>query len=443
MLEPKAGCYAIFEATEEGWENAEEQMRQICEDLQAAGIKVVKAPEIVKDEESCQRVACYFSNHEIHILIPLIITWSFDHFNYMIWQKKKVPIAIRTIPGIRTGSVVGGQQLGAVLKDLGIEHKLFYGPIGDRETAVEIAVYAKAAALKASLEGAKFLMLGRRTPGMTPIAFDEVEIMRKFGAIVSTIGMDEFEKFAANIDNASIEEEWKKILLKAAYVNSSDESGLLAVRNYLAMQKIARQFNYKGIAIGSYPECQGKACLAISLLNDEGIAAGCEGDMNSTIAMYLLGQLSCGPVHFGEMLEMNYKDNTIISSHCGAAAISLACREGFVLCPVRLANSGVCVRFKSKTGPVTYVNLVGRKNTYRMCAFEGTAVETEMVFEGNPMKIEVNSPLKEVWKYIADCGFSHHWMAVYSHVVPVLKEFCKLTGIMGVFPDIGIIINCK
>jgi hypothetical protein len=42
----------------------------------------------------------------------LIITWS------VIQQVVGVPVAIHTIPGIRTGSIVGDQQLGCILGTL-------------------------------------------------------------------------------------------------------------------------------------------------------------------------------------------------------------------------------------------------------------------------------------------------------------------------------------
>lgn len=436
MINPKIGCYAVYEPAEEGWEDVVHQFKSICDDLRKQGMTVVEAPVPVKDALSCSEVAGWFSLKDIDLLMPLIITWSFDHYTYGIYQQNKIPVAIRSIPGIRTGSIVGGQQLGALLTDLEIEHRLFYGPVGCSSTASEMAVYAKACAVKRKLEGARFAMLGRRTPGMTPIAFDEVEIMKLFGSTVTTIGMDEFDRYCRSLDDDLVKAEWVKIKARAASVSCTDENGLIASRNYLGMKRLVMENGYDAITVGSYPDCQGTACMGISLLNDEGIVAGCEGDMNSTIAMYILSQLSDEPVHFGEMLEIDESNNTIITSHCGAAATSLACCEGFMLCPVRLANNGVCVRFKSKTGYVTYVNLVGRKNNYRMCAFGGEAVPTEMVFEGNPMKIRLDSLFRNIWEDISAYGFSHHWMTAYSRTVPVLKEFCRLTGIRGIFPDL-------
>jgi L-arabinose isomerase len=99
------------------------------------------------------------------------------------------------------------------------------------------------------------------------------------------------------------------------------------------------------------------------------------------------------------------------------------------------------VRFTSKPGPITYVNLVGRKGNYRLCALQGEALPTEMVFEGNPMKIALYAPLKEIWEVVDRFGFGHHWMAAYGHHVSVIAELCKLIGIIGVFPELDEIVG--
>jgi hypothetical protein len=70
-----------------------------------------------------------------------------------------------------------------------------------------------------------------------------------------------------------------------------------------------------------------------------------------------------------------------------------------------------------------------------MCAIQGDAVPTELVFEGNPMKIKMNSPFRRIWEAVSNHGFGSHWMAAYGHVVPVLAEFCRISRIQGVFPE--------
>ena len=119
MLAPRVGLYAVYEPPEEGWQDWEDKLRQVSAELQAMGLAIAQAPEAVIDPASCDRVASWFSTQRLDLLHALIITWSFDHYTVVIQQQNPLPVAIRSLTGIRTGSLVGGQQLQCVLADLG------------------------------------------------------------------------------------------------------------------------------------------------------------------------------------------------------------------------------------------------------------------------------------------------------------------------------------
>lgn len=437
MIKPRIGCFAIYELSEEDWQNAGEQMDNLRSSLETEGLEVVISPVPVTDEASCKRSMDFFSANNIDVLCPLIITWCLDHYIWMIQKATGVPVAVRAIPGLRNGSVVGAEQIGCIFEDLDIDHRLFYGEVGDREEARKLAVFSRACAVKKRLAGAKIAMVGRRTPGMTPTAFDEVEIMRLFGCQIVTYGMDEITAIGNKFDDAQVKKIWDKVAdASKKIVDVVPGEDILSIRYYLALKQLVEQNGLSAISVGCYPSYCGITCLPIAMLIDEGIPVGCEGDMNSTIAMYILQQLTGKPVHFGEMCVVDHKENYILSSHCGAAPASMADEKGYILCPVRLAHTGVCIRYSSKPGHISYVNLVGRKNKYRLCAFKGRVEETPLVYEGNPMKIVPNTSVSKIWNTVAENGFGHHWMAVYNDIVPELRELCALTGIKGVFPDI-------
>ena len=143
------------------------------------------------------------------------------------------------------------------------------------------------------------------------------------------------------------------------------------------------------------------------------------------------------------MLDLDREHNALVTSHCGCGSPGLADANGYNLQPVRLANNGVCIRYAAKPGPVTYVNLVGRRGNYRLCAIEGEAVPTGMVFEGNPLRFELKSPLDKVWGAVDEFGFGHHWMTVYAHASEVLVEFCKLIRCGRRLPRPGCIYRGK
>jgi len=436
MLKPRVGFYAVYEPPEEGWEDWEESFRQVARGLQNQGLEIISAPEPVKDPASCKRVGVWAAAQDLDLLHALIITWSLDHYTIRIQQQTGLPVAIRSFPGIRTGSLVGGEQLSCILADLDAEHRLFFGPLPSAEVAAQTAIYARACAIHRRLQGAQIAVIGRRTEGMTPTAVDEVEILRLFGVRLLNYGLDEFNDLAQQVSPALAQETWQKLASGARAVTARPEDGLASAQRYLALKGMIRELGLQAISIGSYPQCQGTMCVPIALLNDEGFPTGCEGDINSTIALFILSCLSEEALHFGEMLDVDETANAITTSHCGCGSPSLAGEEGYILCPVRLANNGVCVRFAARPGPVTYVNLVGRKGNYRMCAFQGQAVPTGLVFEGNPLRFVLDTPFRKIWNEVARHGFGHHWMTCYAHVVPELNEFCRISGLQGVFPDL-------
>jgi L-fucose isomerase-like protein len=386
-------------------------------------------------------VADYFAAQQLDVLHALVITWSFDHYTVEIQGRTGKPVAIRAIPGIRTGSVVGSMQLNCVLSDIEVPHRLVYGEIESREPAQEILAFAQGCAIQNRLRGARMAVIGRRTEGMTPTAVDEVEVLRLFGTRLLNYGLDEIQEMASQVDAGEAGAAWGRISSGAVHVMSRTEHGLSTARNYLLLKHMATELGLSAITIGSYPQCQGTMCVPIAWLNEEGLPTGCEGDVNSTLCMLILSMLSNEPVHFGEMLAFDQQHNALVTSHCGCGSPSLADAHGYTLQPVRLANNGVCIRYAAKPGPVTYVNLVGRKGNYRLCAIEGEAVPTGMVFEGNPLRFELKSPLKKVWDAAGEHGLGHHWMTAYGHVTAALVEFCRLAGIRGIFPDLDLVVE--
>ena len=85
--------------------------------------------------------------------------------------------------------------------------------------------------------------------------------------------------------------------------------------------------------------------------------------------------------------------------------------------------------FPFKPGKVTLVNLVGRKDTYRMCVISGEAIRTEMVFIGNPTRVRIPIMVNEFLEMVADEGFGHHWMIGYGDVRAELIYLASLNGV--------------
>jgi L-fucose isomerase-like protein len=436
IVKPVVGLYGVLEKTEQGWQHAEGTVAEVGRQLAAAGLSVKTAPELVADDPSAARTARFFQEADPDLLLAVVITWSFDHLSVRILKTVNRPLAILAIPGITSGSIVGAHQLGCLLTDMEIERAVFYGDVRQPQTYGPLLAYARAAAVRRRLAGGKIAFVGRRTPGMTPIAFDEVEIMRVFGCQVLNYGWEEIRELEKALDQARLEVELKRLRGLAGTVSSSDQSLREVLALHLTMKSLAEAEGILAYGLGCYPHLAGTVCLLTGLLSEEGIPAACEGDMNAGLAMYLIQELTGEPAHFGEILDIDQQANTILTSHCGCAAPSLARDPAEIaLVPVRIWERGVCIRFPAKpAAQATYINLVGRKGNYRLCAASGAAVSSEMVFEGNPVKFRPDCSWQALLGAIDEHGFGHHWMMGYRNVVQDLRYFCRLAGIKGVFP---------
>ena len=219
-LMPTVGLYGVLEKSEQGWEQAEATVVEVGRQLEAAGLRVASAPELVADDPSTVRAARCFQEADPDLLLAVVITWSFDHLSVRILKTVNRPLAILAIPGINSGSLVGAHQLGCLLTDLEIERAVFYGDVRQPQTYVPLLAYARAAAVRRRLACGRIAFVGRRSPGMTPIAFDEVELMRLFGCQVLNYGWEEIRDLEKSVEKSRVEAELARLRGLAGTVSS-------------------------------------------------------------------------------------------------------------------------------------------------------------------------------------------------------------------------------
>ena len=58
------------------------------------------------------------------------------------------------------------------------------------------------------------------------------------------------------------------------------------------------------------------ACLALALLNEEGITAGCEGDIHSLVTMHIVNSLTNRSSFMANPSKFNYEDQSVMLAHC-------------------------------------------------------------------------------------------------------------------------------
>lgn len=427
-LSPRVGVAGISSPLEIGSDRSETVARAVTDVLSRAGCdarylgvldrpeRAVEAGEALRSVRADAAVLAASSRFEDYLALDLL-------------EEFACPLLFWPQPGMETGALCGTQQAGVCLKQLGHPFHSVFGPAED-ETCRESALsYLTAAAVNNRVRRARVGIAGIRARGMTEAAADEIALKRSLGPRVVGLDMAALLRRAETAQESRKTEASNRARESAGRVQVPDSDGLAAAGMYVAIRDVAAEEGLSALAFGCYPDYMGRACLAASLLADEGFPVACEGDVNAAVGMLLLTLLTGRPTHNTDWLDP-LPDGTVVLTHCGSGSHSLAeDRRQVSLCPVRLENRGVCSLFPARTGPVTLLNLTPEgRGGYRMALLEGEAIRTEMVFPGNPLCVRFRKPAGVVIERIFCEGIGHHWTAGYGLVSGCLRHLAGIRG---------------
>jgi L-fucose isomerase-like protein len=367
---------------------------------------------------------------ESHIdAIAIVATsWYEDYLVIDLLEECNAPLLLWAMPGMETGALCGHQQLTAILHQLGHRYHSLYGHIADARRIDDTMRYLRACALNSFLRRARVGFAGHRVAGMTEVAVNELALKKSIGPRVVPIDLPILLNDAANADESHAKELWKNVVSRAGKCAVDESAGLESMKVYAAIKSRVSQHRLSALTIGCYPHLMGKVCLAASLLADEGVPLACEGDVNGAVGQMILTQLTGLPTHNTDWLDP-LEDGSVVLTHCGSGSFDLAeDPKSITLTSVRLMGQGCCALFTAKPGPVTLINLMPKGDGYQCAMLTGQARSTEMVFPGNPLRVQFNTPIDDLLQWIHAAGVGHHWMAVNGHIDTELRHWASLAG---------------
>jgi len=433
QIQPKIGLVTLVSPYEVGADKSENLQSQAIEALSSSGLKVLSTGRLVDSDEEALRVGGELLGQGPDAICLLYATYADDTFATTVVELADVPIIVWGTHQFDSGSIPGAQQVSAVLSEMGRYYKMVFGDIDDVRVIREIAMTARVVAARKRLREARVGVIGyQRIRGQTQAAFDEIELRERLGSRVVGVSMHLFRTLMAEIDDAEAREAWRDVSRGVKSISVDDMQIMDAVKAYLAMKKIVKDNKLDAIAVEDWYEIIGVPNLGLSLLNEEGVPAGCEADVHVTLILYLLALLTGKPALHGELLGILEEDDALLVGHYGAGAPGLAAsREQVRFETDRVSKKGVSVVYQVRPGPVTIGSLTGRRGSYRMLIASGESFPAEEVYHGGVVanvRFKVNH--REVLRKAK--GMSHHWGLGLGDVSAELIDFCEMTGIESV-----------
>ena len=122
---------------------------------------------------------------------------------------------------------------------------------------------------------------------------------------------------------------------------------------YVALKRLVKKYDLKGLTIRCFDllkKYNNTACLALALLNEEGITAGCEGDIFSLLTMHVVNALTVRSSFMANPSKFNYEDNSLLLAHC---TVPLNMTSSYSLTTHFESGLGIGVRGEMPEGRVT------------------------------------------------------------------------------------------
>ena len=198
---------------------------------------------------------------------------------------------------------------------------------------------------------------------------------------------------------------------------------LEAAKAYLAIKKICQEERLDAMTIRCFDivkACGTTSCLALALLNDEGIVAGCEGDLQTLMSMLLVKRL-CGAEAFMAN-PSQLTETTTMLAHC---TIPLNMCDNLLLRSHFESGIGVAIQ---GVLPMTDYTLFkwGGVNLDHYFVTEAQAVETPYSNHFCRTQITLNVDLRP---YLLQHAIGNHHVIIKGKHADVINETMKQLGV--------------
>lgn len=219
---------------------------------------------------------------------------------------------------------------------------------------------------------------------------------KKLGVEVVHVDIDRFKKVYNDIDDKDVEKETEQWIRQAKKVIEPSKQDIRkASRVYLTMKKLIEQEQARAITIrclgGFLLDELGYPCLGFSKLNDQGIVAACEADMQSTLTMLIFGYAFGIPGFISDPVFDTATD-TVIHAHCVSATKMngpAGERAPYIIRSHAERHKGAVLQVKYRKGePVTCAKLIDLE-TMTMLISTGQIIDSPDVDRGCRSKMAV------------------------------------------------------
>ncbi len=301
-------------------------------------------------------------------------------------------------------SLAASLEILSYLRQQGKRAEVLHGSI--EEIAGRIRDLDRIFRAKRRLQGMRVGLVGEPSDWLIASFVDPVLARQTLGVEIVPIKMDELMRA---IDDQPLRPETPS---GVSFGTFDPRTTAGALRVYGALRQIVAEYDLGALTVRCFDlldPVQNTGCLGLALLNDQGVIAGCEGDLPALLSMVILNALTDEPVFMANPSRLDLTQNQIVLAHC---TCPLSMTEGYSLHSHFESGLGVAIRGQIPTGRATVFKLSSDCQRH----FVSGADLMENLSEENLCRTQVRLRLDRDLRYfLQDPLGNHHLVSRGDH----------------------------
>ncbi len=232
-----------------------------------------------------------------------------------------LPYPIHLLTDGQQNSLAASLEIATWIRSKGMKVHIIHGTIPNMVR--QLIDHHKAFAAQPEVRGKRIGVVGYSSPWLVASNVDYLLARRRWGIEFIDIPMEEVYCLFYQIKDDDIGYEASVFANRAiACREGTPEDLLKAMRLYQAVKIICEKKKLDAVTLSCFSLIEKlgtTGCLALALLNDEGIPAGCEGDLQSIFTLLIAKTLTGQAGFMANPAFINDDLNEIVMAHCTIA----------------------------------------------------------------------------------------------------------------------------
>ncbi|MHB1391885.1 MAG: fucose isomerase [Clostridia bacterium] len=356
--------------------------------------------------------------------LPIVFIGSGGTENYFRNIYNKLPKPVLLLTDGMHNSLAASMEILAWIQELGDDSIILHGNLD--EMISQINYNYKARITRNGLKEASIGVVGFPSDWLIASDVSYIDARKKWGVLFEKIEMDELSQMVerTSIDNAKrISEDFTKGA--AGFKELSDKDVIEGAKIYLALKALREEYGFDAVTVRCFDlitKHGATGCLALSLLNNEDVISGCEGDCQGVFSMLLLNLLTGNKSFMANPAHIDIKKNDIIFAHC---TIPTSMTEKYILRNHFESHIGIGIQGVVEEGPVTVFKCGGSKLD-KYFVTSGQIVDN--LEEDNMCRTQLKVHLNSDVGYFLKNPIANHHMVIKGDHSSLIDRFMQDMG---------------